>query len=69
MHLIPIQDFFHKNMHVIKKKQSFDRKVFKLQRLSKVFFPPMLVETHYFKGVITPKTYLYHELGSMFFSE
>ena len=37
MHLIPIEDFFHKNMHVIKKKESFDRNVFKLQRFSKVF--------------------------------
>ena len=36
MHFIPIQDFFHKNMHVIKKKKKFYRKVFKLQRLSKV---------------------------------
>ena len=37
MHLIPIQDLFHKNMHVIKKKEIFDCKVFKLQRFSKVF--------------------------------
>ena len=37
MHFIPIQDFFYKNMHVIKKKEIFDRKVFKLQRFSKVF--------------------------------
>ena len=37
MHFVPIQDFFHKNMHVIKKKVIFDRKVFKLQRFSKVF--------------------------------
>ena len=27
---------FHKNMHVIKKKEIFDHKVFKLQRFSKV---------------------------------
>ena len=35
-HMIPIQDFFHKNMHAIKKKEIFDRKVFKMQRFSKV---------------------------------
>ena len=29
--------FFHRNMHVIKKKEIFDSKVFKLQRFSKVF--------------------------------
>ena len=28
----------------------------------------MLVETPYFGGVINPKTYLNHELGSKFFS-
>ena len=37
MHFIPIQDFFHKNLYVIKKKDIFDRKVLKLQRVSKVF--------------------------------
>ena len=37
MNFIPIQDFFHKNMYKIKKKDMFDRKVFKLQRFSKVF--------------------------------
>ena len=37
MYFISIQDFFHKNMYVIKKKDIFDRKVFKLQRFSKVF--------------------------------
>ena len=36
MHLIPIQDLFYKNMYVIKKKDIVDRKVFKLQRFSKV---------------------------------
>ena len=36
MHFLPIQDFFHKKMHVIKKKKFFDRKVFKLKRFSKV---------------------------------
>ena len=37
MHFIPIQDYFHKNMHIIKKKDIFDRKAFKWQRFSKVF--------------------------------
>ena len=52
-------------MHIITKKEIFDRKVFKLRRFSKVF--PILVETPYFGGVINPKTYLNHELGSKFF--
>ena len=37
MLLIPIQDFFHKKMHLIKKKEIFNHKVFKLQRFNKVF--------------------------------
>ena len=37
MHLLPIQDVFYKNVHVIKKKEILDGKVFKLQRFSKVF--------------------------------
>jgi hypothetical protein len=37
MHLLPIQELFHKNVHVIKKKEILDRKVFKLQRFCKVF--------------------------------
>ena len=37
MHLIPIPDFFHKNVHVIKKNGICTRKVHKLQRFSKVF--------------------------------
>ena len=37
MHFIPIQDFRHKNMHVIKKKEIFERKFLELQRFSKVF--------------------------------
>ena len=53
MHFIPIQDFFHKNMHIIKKKEIFYRKVSKLQRLSKVF--TNVGETPYFGGVINPK--------------
>ena len=65
-HLIPIQDFFHKNMHLIKKREIFYRKVFKFQRFSKVF--PMSLETPYFEWVINPKTYLNHEVGSNFFS-
>ena len=65
MQLIPIQDFGNKTMHIIKKKEIFDRKVLKSQRFSKVF--PMLVETPCFGGVINPKTYLNHELGSKFF--
>ena len=65
MHFIPIQGFFHKNMHVIKKKKKFDRKVFKLQRFSQVF--PNVGGKPYFGGVINPKTYLNHELGSKFF--
>ena len=36
MNLIPIEDLFHKNVHVIKKKEILDRKVFKFQRFSKV---------------------------------
>ena len=37
MHWIPIQEFCHKNMHKIKKKDIFDRKIFKSQRFSNVF--------------------------------
>ena len=59
MHLIPVQDLLHKNMHVIKKK------VFKLQRLSKV--SPNVGGNALFGGVINPKTYLNHKLGSKFF--
>ena len=55
MQLLPIQDFFHNNMHVIK------RQIFLTARssncsVSAKFFP-MLVETPYFGGVINPKTY------------
>ena len=39
MYLILIQDFFHKNMHIIEKKDIFDQKVFILQRFSKFFSP------------------------------
>ena len=37
MQLIPIQDFFHKNMHIIKRKGIFDRKAFRLQAPSFFF--------------------------------
>ena len=53
-------------MHVIKKKEIIDRKVFKLQYFSKVCFP-MLLETLYFGRVNNSKTYLNHELSSKFF--
>ena len=36
MHFIQIQYFFHNSMHLIKKKELFDHKVFKLQRFRKV---------------------------------
>ena len=65
MHFIPIQDFFHKNMHIIKKKEIFDSKSSNCSVSVKFF--PMLVEKPYFGGVINPKTYLNHELGSQFF--
>ena len=39
MCFVPTQDFFHKSMHVIKKKEIFDHKVFKLQRFSNFFLP------------------------------
>ena len=35
--------------------------------VSAKFFFPMLVEMPYFGGVINPKTYFNHELGSNFF--
>ena len=35
MHLIPIQDFCHKNVHIKRKKEIFDCKVLQLQRFSK----------------------------------
>ena len=60
---LPIQGFWQ----VLKKKEIFDRKFFKLQHFSKGF--PMLVETPYFEGFFNPKTYLNHELGSNFFPD
>ena len=66
MHFIPI--VFHKNMHIIKKREIFYRKIFKLQRFSKVF--PNDVETPYFGGVINPKSYLNHLIRlQVFFPE
>ena len=65
MHLIPIQDFFHKNMHVIKKKSFLTARSSNCSVSAKFF--PMLVETPYFWGVINPKPYLNHDLGSKFF--
>ena len=63
---LPIQDFFlTKICMLLKNNCLFLRKVFKLQRLAK--FGPILLETPYSGGVINPKTYLYHELGSKFF--
>ena len=49
MHFLLIQDFFHKNMQVIKKKKKFDGKVFKLQRFSKVF-PNVGGKTLFWRG-------------------
>ena len=49
----------HKNMHVIKKKEIFDGKVFNWSVSAKFF--PMLMERPYFGVVINPKNYLNHE--------
>ena len=65
MHLKAIQKKIQKNMHVIKKKEIFDRKLFKLHCFSKVF--PNVGGKAIFERVINPKTYLNHELGSKFF--
>ena len=66
MHFVPIQDFFHKNMQVIKKKAFLTTRSSNCSVSAKLF--PMLVETPYFWGVIDPKTYSNHDLGSNFFS-
>ena len=50
MHLLPIQDMFHKNVHVIKKKEILDRKVFKLQRWVQTP-PPTVGQEPQFKDV------------------
>ena len=65
MDFIPIQYFFHKNMHIIRKKEFFYSKVFKLQRFSKVV--PNVGGKTLLGGVIHPKTYWNHKLGSKFF--
>ena len=49
MLFISIQDFFHKNMHVIKKKEILDSKVFKLQRFNKVL-PNVGGKTLFWRG-------------------
>ena len=66
MHLIQIQDFYHKNIHVIKRKKISTARSINYSVLAKFF--PILVETLYFGGVINPKNYLNHELGSNFLS-
>ena len=65
MHLIPIHDFFHKNMHIIKRKKCLTARSSICSVSAKLC--PMLVETSYSGEVINPKTYLNHELGSKFF--
>ena len=60
--------FVHKNMYLIKKKDFLTTRSSNCSVSAKFF--PMLVETPYFGGVINPKTYLNHELGSkLFFPE
>ena len=65
MHFLPIQYFFHKNMRVIKRKRNWLQGLINCSVSAKFF--PMLVKKPYFGGVINPKTYLNHELGSKFF--
>ena len=59
MYLIPIQDFCHKNMHLIKKTEFVDRNVFKLQRFSKVFpnvgGSALLWRGHLSKNLLKPR--------------
>ena len=65
MHLIPIQYFLSQKYACNKKrKQYFTAKVINCSVSAKFF--PMLVEMPYFRGVINPKIYLNHELGSEF---
>ena len=67
MHLVTIQDFFHKNMHDIKTKEIWTARFSNYSVSEK--FCPMSVETPYYSGgVINQKTYLNHELGPRFFS-
>ena len=65
MYFTPIQNFFHKNMQEIKKKEILTARTSNY-RVSAKFFP-MLVKPPCFGGVINQKTYLIHELGSIFF--
>ena len=66
--MIPIQDFFFLQKYADNKKiKKFDRKVLKLQSFSKVF--PNDGGNAFFGGVIYPKTYLNHKLGSHFFPD
>ena len=67
VHLVPIQDFFHKNMHVIKKKEFLTARSSNWSVPAKFF--PMLVEKPFIGGVINPKTYKNHERGFKFFPE
>ena len=66
MFLLLIQDFFHKKHARNKKERHLRRQGLQIAAFQQSFFP-MLVETPYFGGVINPKTYLSHELGSNFF--
>ena len=58
MHFIPVQDFYHQHMHIIK-KYIFDHKVFKLQRFSKVFpnvgGNALFWSGHYSKNLLKPR--------------
>ena len=66
MHLLPIPDIFHKKYAHNKKEDIRDCKVSNLQRFSKVL--PNVGGIALFCRGNNPKTYLYHELGSKFFS-
>ena len=50
MHLIPIQDFLHKNMHVIKRNKFLTARSSNCSVTAKFF--PILVKTLYFGGII-----------------
>ena len=56
MHLIPIQDLFHKNDHVIKGRTFSSQG---LQIAAKFF--PMLVQTPYFGEAFNQKIVLNHD--------
>ena len=63
-----MQDFFKQKYAHNKKERNFWPQGLKIAVFQQSFFSPMLVETPNFGGVINPKTYLNHELGSKFFS-